>query len=58
MDLNQPMVQLTRQAFKTNDLYDTVGFLSSEIDFAKLVFNEVIEDNTTLDKKIYIKKFI
>ena len=43
---------------KTNDLYDTVGFLSSEIDFAKLVFNEVIEkdNNYPWTKKFYIKK--
>ena len=38
MDLNQPTGSIDRTGIlKTNDLYDTVGFLSSEIDFNKLV---------------------
>ena len=43
---------------KTNDLYDTVGFLSSEINFIKLVFTQIIEDdnNYPWTKNFYLKK--
>ena len=43
---------------KTNDLYDTVGFLSSEIDFVISVFSQVIEsdNNYPWTKNFYLKK--
>tara|TARA_S200000501_G_scaffold233228_1_gene218769 strand:+ start:10216 stop:11565 length:1350 start_codon:yes stop_codon:yes gene_type:complete len=43
---------------KTNDLYDTVGVLASEIEYVKIFFKEIIDINNNYPwtKKFYLKK--